>query len=343
MPQAMNYKANSVIYFRGDASKKIYILQSGRIILKRDDMETGQEVQETIQTGEFFGVKSALGKYIRDEDAIVVSDSQVLMFLVPEFEALVMQNTRVGMKMLKVFSNQLRRLHAKVKSLMALDENRSPEDGMFHSAEYYLKKKKYTEAIYILRKYEKYFPSSTKMSDVKRYLNLAESYAQKYGSGNGPAIIEDRAQGSRNPGAARANPNAAPKKEAVGEEPGEKEYYDAVSLMSQEDFKSAFQAFKVISDKYTGSETGRKASFEMGRCLFGLKQYEIAIKHMGALIKEFPEMPEMADTLYVVGQSYDKSGEKTKAASVYERILQIGKLEEDVRRKVKLAQKALGG
>ena len=119
----MSYKANSVIYFKGDASEKIYILKTGRISLTSEDIETGQEVRDFIQTGEFFGVKSALGRYPREESALVLGDAEVVQFSVPEFEQFVAQNTRVIMKMLKVFSNQLRAIHKKTESHYGEDQN----------------------------------------------------------------------------------------------------------------------------------------------------------------------------------------------------------------------------
>ena len=67
------------------------------------------------------------------------TDLAVVVLTVQEFENLVAQNTRVGMKMLKVFSNQLRRIHSKVRTLLALDEAENPEDGLYHNAEFYLK------------------------------------------------------------------------------------------------------------------------------------------------------------------------------------------------------------
>lgn len=331
----MTYKANSVIYFRGDASKKIYILQSGRIILKREDIETAQEVQESIQTGEFFGVKSALGKYPRDEDAIVTGDANVVVFTVQEFETLVSQNMRVGMKMLKVFSNQLRRIHSKVRTLLALDEQKNPEDGLFHNAEFYLKKKKYQEAIHILRTFIKNYPNSRYIANARNYLKVAEDYAQKYGANNGPSIINDEMAPDR----ARAG---AARKPAVNL-PEEKAYYDAVSLESQGNFSQAMEQFNQILTSQAGSEVGRKASFEIGRCFFGLKQFELCIKHFGGMLKQYPDMPELPDALFHVGQCYERLNEKNKALSVYERILQMQDLEDDVRRKVKQSHKAAGG
>ena len=337
MPQAMSYKANSVIYFRGDVSKKIYILQSGRVVLKREDIESSQEVQESIATGEFFGVKSALGKYVRDEDAIVVADSVVVVFTVQEFEDLVSKNTRVGMKMLKVFSNQLRRIHSKVRTMLALDEQKNPEDGLFHNAEYYLKKKKYQEAIHILRAFLKYYPASRYAGNAREYLRMAEEYAQKYGSNNGPSIVSDE----RAPDHGR--PGAAPRRATPVKSAEEKAYYEAVSTEGQGNFQQAIEQFTKLSAEQEGTEIGRKAQFEIGRCMFGLKQFDVCIKHFGSMIKQFPEFPELADALFHVGQCYERLNDRNKAMNVYDRILQMQDLDDEMRRKVKQAHKSAGG
>ena len=97
MPKAINYKANSIVYFRGDTSEKVYILKSGKVSLNYNDIETGQEMHDLIQTGEFFGVKSALGKYPREETAVVLTDATMISFTVPEFEQIALQNTRIIM------------------------------------------------------------------------------------------------------------------------------------------------------------------------------------------------------------------------------------------------------
>jgi CRP-like cAMP-binding protein len=59
LPKPAVFKANSVVYFQGDVDERIYILKSGRIVLRSRDIETGQDINDLIQTGEFFGVKSA--------------------------------------------------------------------------------------------------------------------------------------------------------------------------------------------------------------------------------------------------------------------------------------------
>jgi len=198
MPKVGNYRANSVIYFRGDTvSDKVFVLQQGKVSLNYSDIETAKEIRETIQTGEFFGVKSALGKYPREENAVVLSDAQVLIFSVPEFEVFAQAQTRIIMKMLKVFSNQLRRVHKQVDNLLEKNEAQSPEAGLFKAGEYYLKARQYSQAKYIFSRYLTYYPAGRMAEQASHYLEAAENSSVKYGDGKGPAplMVEATRQG----------------------------------------------------------------------------------------------------------------------------------------------------
>ena len=78
------YKAGSIIYFSGDAAESVFILQNGLVSLSYISPETQMEVRETIKNGEFFGVKSALGRFPREETAQVIRDAQTMVLTVPE-------------------------------------------------------------------------------------------------------------------------------------------------------------------------------------------------------------------------------------------------------------------
>ncbi|HUX51585.1 MAG TPA: tetratricopeptide repeat protein [Spirochaetia bacterium] len=335
MPKAMNYKSNSVIYFRGDVSDRIFILKSGRVSLSSNDIETGQEVHEYIQTGEFFGVKSALGKYPREEDAVVLADSECVMFSVPEFEQLVSTNTRIIMKMLKVFSNQLRRIHVKVRNLLDSDEQGDSEVGLFRIGEYYLKKKQYNQAIYVLRRYIHHYPNGKLVADAKRQLSQAEDYAQKYGIGKGPSI---QTAASTSTTASRSSLNADG---AGGLTDMGQVYYNAVSIFSQQKYSDALREFKKIAEQSTDNEYSLKAMYEIGRCLFSMKQLEPAIRHFTGLIQKYPKIPELNDALYYIGRCYQDLGDRNRAASFYKKILSLPAVDEGTERKVKQAIRLL--
>ena len=170
MPKSLQYGAGSLIYFQGEAAERIFLLQSGNVNLISQNMETGEDIRDIVQSGEFFGVKSALGRFPREENAQAVQTSTLLVFSVPEFEALAMANTRIIMRMIKVFSNQLRRIHKQVSNMMSTKEVDNPEDGLFNIGERYLKNKKNKYAYYVFSKYLLHYPSGQNADQVSKYL-----------------------------------------------------------------------------------------------------------------------------------------------------------------------------
>ncbi len=291
-PKAAQYKANSIVYFRGDLNERVYILKSGRVVLKYNDIETGQEMQDVIKTGEFFGVKSALGKYPREETAVVVQDSSMITFTVPEFEQIAMKNTRIIVKMLKVFSTQLRRIHKQVRNLLATGEQVSPEEGLYNIGQYYLNTKKYRQALYAFRRYLTYYPSGKFAADANDSIQLCEKYVQGGG-------------GSRPAAASSGTTSASPSQSGASMSDAAKEYYNAVSLFSQQKYEEALAEFKRIVNSGGDQEYAVKSVFEIGRCLFSLEDYDGCVRHFTAMIQKFPKHPDLPDALFYVGRCYE--------------------------------------
>ena len=323
MPKAVSYKTNSIVYFKGDINEKIYILNNGRVSLNYNDIETGQEMHDLIKTGEFFGVKSAIGKYPREETAVVLQDSSMIAFSVSEFEQIVLQNTRIMIKMLKVFSNQLRRIHKQVRNLLRSGNDvTDPETGLFSIGEYYLKVQKKKQSIYALRRYLTYYPSGKYAAEASKLLESAES-------GVLPVISSNRS-------IARGKSDTDLSEIA-------KSYYNAVSLFSQEKFKDSLTGFKKIVEEGTNGEYEAKARFEIGRCYYNLKQFEICIKHFTSLIQKYPKHPDLIDALFYVGKSQEEMGNTGKAAGFYKKVISMAKEEAPIMRKAKKALKTLEG
>jgi CRP-like cAMP-binding protein len=173
LPKPAVFKANSVVYFQGDVDERIYILKSGRIVLRSRDIETGQDINDLIQTGEFFGVKSALGHFPREEDAVVLADAEVIQFSVSEFEQMASANTRIIIKMLKVFSNQLRRIHSKVSSMLNQEDQVDPAEGLHHSASFYFQDRQYAHAQYIWGRYLELYPKGRHAEEARKQMERA--------------------------------------------------------------------------------------------------------------------------------------------------------------------------
>ncbi len=154
------YKSGSIIYFEGDRSENIYILKSGRVILTSIKLDTGEEVKEDVRQGEFFGVKSSLGKYPREETAQTIGETTVLVMGLADFERLVLRNVNVVRKMLRVFSNQLRRIGKMVRSVLGEGDVINPDVELFRIGEYYYNAAVYKQALYAFKRYMEYYPDS---------------------------------------------------------------------------------------------------------------------------------------------------------------------------------------
>jgi tetratricopeptide (TPR) repeat protein len=152
------YKSGSIIYFEGDKSEYIYILKAGKVFLTTIKLDTGEEYKEEVRQGEFFGVKSALGKYPREDTAQTMGNTTVLVLTPADFERLVLKNANVVKKMLRVFSNQLRRIVKMERSVLGETEIVNPDAELFKIGEYYYKAGVVKHAQYAYKRYMEYYP-----------------------------------------------------------------------------------------------------------------------------------------------------------------------------------------
>lgn len=353
-PKAVQYRANSIIYFKGDTSDRVYLLNSGKVSLNYIEIESGQEVHDLIKMGEFFGVKSGLGRYPREETAVVLQDSSVMAFTPAEFEQLAAKNTRIITKMLKVFSNQLRRIHRQVQTLLVSDAQVNSETGLYKIGEYYLKNKRYGQALHALKRYLVYYPSGSYAGDVTNKIVQAEEFVSRYGAG-GPAASAP-AREPKAPAASFDEPSSAPSGapgRAATEAPRPEKsaelsetaqaYYNAISLVSQDKHLDAYKAFKKILEAETGDEYGAKAEFEMAKCLFHLKQYDNCVRSFSTIVQKYPKHPDMREALYFVARSYEEKGDGAKASGLYKKIMTMAGEDDPIVRRARKALKAMEG
>lgn len=154
------YKSGSIIYFEGDKSEYIYVLKHGRVVLTSIKPESGEEVKEEVRQGEFFGVKSALGRYPREETAQTMGETVVLVLSLADFERLVLRNVNVVRKMLRVFSNQLRRINKTQRTVLGEKDTINPDAELFRIGEYYFRAGVLQQARYAFKKLMEHYPDS---------------------------------------------------------------------------------------------------------------------------------------------------------------------------------------
>jgi len=173
MPKASHYKAGSLIFARGEDAVKIFLLQKGNVVLVYEDIGSGIDVRDQVQPNEFFGLKSALGRFPHEENAIAQTDSTVLIFTVPEFELMTISDPRIMEKMLKFFSNQLRRLHTQIASLSGRDPVK-PDEALFNLGKKFLNLKHFAHAKYVFNRYLDLYPDGKYADHAKKNISIAD-------------------------------------------------------------------------------------------------------------------------------------------------------------------------
>jgi TolA-binding protein len=261
-----------------------------------------------------------------------------MAFTVPEFEALASANTRIILKMLKVFSNQMRRIHRQVSNLMEKEEM-NPDVGLFNTGEYYLKNKRFSHAKYTFSRYLTYYPSGRNAVQAARNLEAAETALSPYGDGKGPGVsvsspANTRPQGNFSPGNAVGGASS---------EAATKAYYDALSLVSQEKYQQAYMAFKKMEEQGGDPEWMARCSFEIGRCLYLLGKYDDCIRYYTSMLTKYPKYPDIRDVMFFMGQSHEKGNRKDQAIAFYKKLLSMPADEDNgTTIKAKRALKGLG-
>ena len=179
MPKVVQYTKGSIIYFAGDIDDRIYILQKGLVILTSNDIETGSPVTEQVKNGEFFGVKSSMGHFPREETATALQDSVVVTMTLREFEVIFSSNKDVILKMLRVCSGQLRQIHKKTESMLKNKLETNQADGMFSVAKSFYKDEQYRACCDVCIKYLTNYPTAPDKEAVAKIYADAKLRAEK--------------------------------------------------------------------------------------------------------------------------------------------------------------------
>ncbi|MBI9097635.1 MAG: tetratricopeptide repeat protein [Spirochaetaceae bacterium] len=300
-PRAVNFKAGNVIYMKGFRNSYVYILKSGVVSLNYQDIQTGQEDQDQIRTGELFGVKSALGSYPTDEQALALVDSTVLAFTVEEFEQVASSNTRIILKMLKVYSNQLRRIHRQVQNLLSTGESKKPEEGLFRIGLYYHNNQKFRQSTVSFERYLIHYPNGRFASEAREKIIYGKSMF--------------------------ANPDSS------GEETGSLSpeiysYSEAMEYYESGEFRKALKLFSRIHESQ--SKDSVESALRIGICLFRLGRSSDATIRLTDFIKKNGKSYFVPEALYYIGECYKSNRDTEKAISFYQKALSMSDPSQEV-------------
>lgn len=194
MPKVVPFSKGNILFFSGDKDDRIFILQTGAVCLVKTDIATGADIKENIKVGEFFGVKSALAGAFRMETAQAMADSTVIQLTVPEFEHLFGSNKNVTVKMLKVFSRNLRDLNGQMEKLLHKEtKSMSPQEGLDSLYKMFMEYGDYHSASSVLTYLSEHYSDSINAEEIEaKKKDADEKEAQRIAEGfTYPTLLDD--------------------------------------------------------------------------------------------------------------------------------------------------------
>ncbi len=295
MANTRSYKSGAVIYFDGDKSDSIFVLKSGCVTLTYLDISINEHVSERLKVGEFFGVKSAIGHFKREETAHVDRDSTVLILSVKEFEELAIKNTRLALKMLKIFSTQLRRVGKQATDLISAPDSEAITGPglLFNVGKFFLRNKRFDHATYAFHRYIENYPDGSLYNEALKGIDMAKSGITSEDEGLERSL-----------------------------------YDEAINLIDEKDFNGAIDKLNQI--ELTDSEVKESVMFELSKCHFELEDYDSSTDLFTNLIKEFPSTERMKEALLYIGKSYNEQGDKLKAKDFFNKVVQLPPVDDHI-------------
>ena len=342
MPVSRVYTGGSIVYFQGDKGDDVYVLQSGRVVLISTAIDSGEEIREEVQVGEFFAVKSSMGRYPREETAQVIGKTTLVVFKLNEFEQFILKNTRLILKMLRVFSKQLRDIHRQVRNILKADSTRDPAYELMNLAESFFRTGNVDHAVYAFERYLGYYPNGEFASRAKELLQMArkgQSYPTGYpelesqmGPGHDALDPSFMAQ-SMLPADSVDDPFAMPMDDSF--DSGEAGGVDATDLLQEGqdyfrngDFEAAaekYQQAQEVTSPHSEAEAAAVARclYELGRTQIKLKQVSEASQTFSAYIKQYPTGPAVKPSIFQLGMIAQSSGNNERAATLFKKVVSM--------------------
>ncbi|MCR4421143.1 MAG: cyclic nucleotide-binding domain-containing protein [Spirochaetales bacterium] len=170
--QISRYNPNAVIMISGDINNKsFFIIQEGSVRLSSPLSKIIDDIDTDLVKGDFFGVESCMANLPRIEGAIATSPTTIISIQREQFSALIQRSPTIPIKIIKSFSEKLRKYDHFIASLSLKAINQSninEEDTIYCNAKYYEQHSKFPFAYKIYLTYLKHYPSGKYSNEVKQ-------------------------------------------------------------------------------------------------------------------------------------------------------------------------------
>ncbi len=329
MPSIRTYNPGSIIYFQSDRGEEVFVLQKGKIELISSASGEGAEKHKEVKVGEFFGVKSSLGRYPREETAQAMSHTSLVVFGMEEFKKYAIKNTRLSLKMLQVFSNELRGIHSKIRSILKVDEEQNSCYGLLHIGETFHKEHNFSHASHAYRCYLKYAKDGKNRERTQQLLAAAQRQ-KAFPADMPPPVAEEWNHGI--PKAFAAQDEIEEKQEMLDAKLSEMEQnlQKAQKAAQAKDWEALLSICLECLKRYesdAGVEQGEKRHalygafiYEASKAYIESRQFSKAEQHCSLYLKKYPSGEHIRKLLYQLALAHEMQDKYQQSQVLYRKL-----------------------
>jgi CRP-like cAMP-binding protein len=122
-----HYKKGEVLFLEGDAGEEMFIIQSGRVAIKKQVKDGSQATLAVLEKGDFFGEMAILERMPRSATAEVVEDGDLIKISNEVFGDMIKANPEIAIRMLRKYSIRLRETNQQVERILSQQGGTLPE------------------------------------------------------------------------------------------------------------------------------------------------------------------------------------------------------------------------
>lgn len=164
----VNFRKDSYILVEGrPATDRFFIIQSGKVVCKREvSLSTGDD-SYTLGPGDFIGVIPCMSGHSQIETVVALTDVVAISIRREQYSELISNNTPVAMKIIRTFANRMRSLNETLTKVTLKNNLIVSPEQLFVIAQYYEKVGQPNLAIYGYYQYIKACPQGLEIEKAK--------------------------------------------------------------------------------------------------------------------------------------------------------------------------------
>ncbi|PJZ46192.1 Crp/Fnr family transcriptional regulator [Leptospira brenneri] len=166
--QMVTFPANSYIIVEGKKdANNFYIIREGKVRVTRETAVVGEDPNQVLGPGDFFGVVAAMSQHPQIESATSLTNVSLISVSYDQFGTLIQKSTAVAMNIIRFFSMKLRQFDTTITRLSFRNAVEEDPNELFKIGEYYFQQQNTSHATFAYQSYLKHLPNGQFVPQAK--------------------------------------------------------------------------------------------------------------------------------------------------------------------------------